>query len=57
MDYDLQGEEEQEKIIDEMTRLGGSMAFPFVKIGDKIVVGYNPEKYSKSPELNKGKQK
>jgi len=22
------------------------MAFPFVRIGDIIVVGYNPEKYS-----------
>lgn len=57
VDYDLQGEEEQEKIIDEMTRFGGSMAFPFVKIGEKIVVGYNPEKYSELLELNKGKQK
>ena len=34
-----EGEEEQEKIIDEMIRLGGSMAFPFVKIGDFQYVG------------------
>ncbi len=46
IDYDLQGEEEQEKIMKEMAMLGGGMAFPFVKIGDVIVVGYNPEKYS-----------
>lgn len=46
IDYDMQGEEEQEKIMKEMARLGGGMAFPFVKIGDIIVVGYNPEKYS-----------
>ncbi len=45
VDYDLQGDNEQEKIIKEMTRLGGGMAFPFVKIGEKIIVGYNPEKY------------
>ena len=56
VDYDLQGEEEQQKIIDEMTKAGG-MAFPFVKIGDQIVVGYNPEKYSELIGLNKGKQK
>ncbi len=40
-----------------MTRLGGAMAFPFVKINDEIVVGYNPEKYSELLGLNKGKQK
>jgi glutaredoxin len=56
VDYDLQGEEEQQKIIDEMTKVGG-MAFPFVKIGDQIVVGYNPEKYAELLGLNKGKQK
>lgn len=53
VDYDLQGEEEQQKIIDEMTKAGG-MAFPFVKIGDQIVVGYNPEKYAELLGLNKG---
>lgn len=46
VDYDLQGEEEQEKIMKEMEKLGGGMAFPFVRIDDKIIVGYNPEKYS-----------
>jgi glutaredoxin len=56
VDYDLQKEEEQQKIIDEMTKLGG-MAFPFVKIRDQIVVGYNPEKYAELLGLNKGKQK
>ena len=40
-----------------MTRLGGAMAFPFVKIDDKVVVGYNPEKYSELLGLNKGKPK
>ena len=48
VDYDLQGEEEQEKIIQEMQRIGGTgaFAFPFVIIDGKVVVGYNPEKYS-----------
>ncbi|MCZ7357209.1 MAG: glutaredoxin family protein [Candidatus Methanoperedens sp.] len=44
VDYDLQDEGKQEKIMDEMSRSGGS-AFPYVKIGEMIVVGYNPEKY------------
>ncbi len=57
VDYDLQEEEEQEKIIDEMKKIGEGMAFPFVKIGDQVVVGYNPEKYSELLGLNKGKQK
>ncbi|VVB89698.1 Glutaredoxin [uncultured archaeon] len=57
VDYDLQSEEEQEKIMEEMSRLGsGSMAFPFVRIGNSIVVGYNPEKYSDLLGLNKGKK-
>lgn len=48
IDYDLQGEEGQEKIIKEMQRIGGTgaFAFPFVIIDGKVVVGYNPEKYS-----------
>lgn len=48
VDYDLQGEEEQERIIQEMQRIGGTdaFAFPFVIIGGKVVVGYNPERYS-----------
>ncbi len=55
VDYDLAGEEEQEKIMDEMEQHGGATAFPFVMIGEEIVVGYNPEKYSEL--LNKGNKK
>lgn len=29
----------------------GANGFPFVKIGEEVVVGYNPEKYSKIMEL------
>lgn len=45
IDYDLADPEEQEKIWEEMTKYGGSTAFPYVKIGGKVVVGYHPEKY------------
>ncbi len=45
IDYDLASEEEQERIRKEMSKYGGSIAFPFVKIGEEVVVGYNPEKY------------
>ncbi len=56
VDYDLVEEEEQEKIINEMERSGGNAAFPYVKIDDDIIVGYNPDRYSEILK-NKGKQK
>ena len=46
IDFDLTSEEEQDKIRDEMGKYG-SVAFPFVKIGEEVVIGYNPDKYSK----------
>ncbi len=46
VDYDLQDEEKQEKILEDMAKHGGNTAFPFVKIDGKVIVGYNPEKYS-----------
>jgi arsenate reductase-like glutaredoxin family protein len=55
VDYDLAGEEEQEKILDDISKHTSNTAFPFVMIGEEIVVGYNPEKYSQL--LNKGRQK
>lgn len=45
IDYDLTDDETREKIVDEM-RLHGANGFPYVKIGDNIVVGYKPEEYS-----------
>jgi glutaredoxin len=44
-DYDLADDETREKILNEM-RQHGANGFPYVKIGDNIVVGYNPEEYS-----------
>jgi glutaredoxin len=45
IDYDLASEDEQNKITYEMTKHTGPISFPFVKIGDTVVVGYNPERY------------
>lgn len=46
VDYDLAGEEEQEKIMEEMKRTGGTGAFPYVRINGEVIVGYNPKKYA-----------
>ena len=53
VDYDLVGEEEKERILKDMSKYG-STAFPFVKIDDEVIIGYNPEKYSEL--LKKGKK-
>lgn len=42
----LKDEDKKEKIIAEMKREGGSTATPYVKIGDKIIIGYKPKKYA-----------
>ena len=46
IDYDLAESTEQEKIRRHMKQYTGSLSFPFVLIGEKAVVGYNPDKYS-----------
>ena len=46
VNYDLANEEEQSKIMQDMKKLGGGNAFPFVRIGKEVVIGYNPEKFS-----------
>ncbi len=46
VDYDLQPPKEQQKIEKAIMARGGDMAFPWVLIGDDLVVGWNPEKYS-----------
>jgi len=47
VDYDLADEPTQEKIADEMMRYADHIAFPFVRIGNDVVIGYNPEKYER----------
>ncbi len=44
-DYDLADEATQERIGSEMLKYTDHIAFPFVKIDDKVVIGYNPEKF------------
>ena len=46
IDYDLADEEVQGRIQDEMIARGAA-AFPFAKIGDDFIVGYNPEAYAR----------
>jgi len=45
VDYDLADEPTQERIAGEMMRYTDHIAFPFVRIGNDVVIGYNPEKY------------
>ena len=45
VDYDQAGEKEQERIAAEMMKHTDHIAFPFVKIEDTVVMGYNPERY------------
>lgn len=45
VDYDLASEPEQEKISKEMMKYTGHISFPFVRIEDKVIIGYNPEQY------------
>jgi arsenate reductase-like glutaredoxin family protein len=53
IDYDLADEEEQQRILDEMEKHGGNGSFPFIIIGEDVVIGYNPEKLSKLLGLKK----
>jgi glutaredoxin len=45
IDYDLADLPAQEKIIEEMDKYDAN-GFPFVKIGNDFVRGYNPERYA-----------
>jgi glutaredoxin len=47
VDYDLADEATQKKILQELDAAGAS-GFPFVKIGDKVIMGYQPEAYAKA---------
>ena len=50
-DFDLADDEERTRILDEMREYGAN-GFPFVKIGDKVIVGYKPNDYSYLMGLN-----
>jgi glutaredoxin len=53
VDYDLASVQEQEKIEQEMRSRGGPLSFPWVLIGDDLVVGWNPAKYEELLAMNK----
>ncbi len=54
IDYDLVEEKEQEKIVEDIYKCGGATvaAFPFIEIDEEVVIGYNPETYSKLLRLD-----
>jgi glutaredoxin len=45
IDYDLADEATQTRIMDELDAAGAT-GFPFVKIGDQVVIGYRPDRYA-----------
>ncbi len=45
IDYDLADEATQARIMQELDAAGAN-GFPFVKIEDDVIVGYNPERYT-----------
>ena len=47
IEYDKADDKTQKMIREDCQSHGEEMAFPFVKIEENVVVGYNPKKYSK----------
>ena len=47
VDIDLLPDEEGDHLADEALFASGSRAYPIVRIGDEVIVGYAPEKYAR----------
>ena len=47
IDYDLADEPTQRRISQELDAAGAT-GFPYVRINDEVIVGYQPERYSKA---------
>jgi glutaredoxin len=47
IDYDLADQATQSRISSEVDAAGAT-GFPFVRIGDEAIVGYQPERYTKA---------
>ncbi|HVP34220.1 MAG TPA: glutaredoxin family protein [Steroidobacteraceae bacterium] len=47
IDYDLADEATQARILKELDAAGAT-GFPYAKIGDQIIVGYQPEGYARA---------
>jgi len=45
IDYDLADESTQRRILKEL-EAAGATGFPFAKIGDQIILGYQPDRYA-----------
>ncbi|WP_406670418.1 glutaredoxin family protein [Methanolobus sp. ZRKC4] len=50
-DYDKADDDTKKAIKDDCLAHGSEMSFPFVKVDEDVVVGYNPAKYSKLLKL------
>ena len=46
VDVDLLADDESDRLADEAFTLSGSRAYPVVKIGAEVIVGYAPERYA-----------
>jgi glutaredoxin len=46
VDVDLLPEDEELRVSAEAREVSGSRSYPIVKIGDEVIVGYNPGRYS-----------
>ena len=47
IDYDLADEATQQKIMNELDAAGAT-GFPFVRVGDETIVGYQPDRYTRA---------
>lgn len=45
VDYDLADIDEQDRIVADMRKHTSNISFPYVVIGDKVIQGYDPDKY------------
>ena len=54
IDYDLADEATQDAIMEELDAAGAS-GFPFVRIGNQIVVGYQPDVYARLMGIESGR--
>jgi arsenate reductase-like glutaredoxin family protein len=45
IDYDLASESEQNRIAAEMMKGTGNIGFPFVRINNVVIIGFNPERF------------
>ncbi len=47
IDYDLADDATQQNIMEELDAAGAT-GFPFVRVGDEIIVGYQPDRYTRA---------